>query len=430
MEHKKILTYALEAIKQAGADKADCFLTKSEVDEFNVENGRISLLRTTFDTGFVLKALKDNKKATIKINKTGKEDIDAAIEELMQMVEFAQVDPANDISENQEHATFSTALTKPDMELMHKRLSAYLDFIREKYPYLVSDTTNLKFRKSLLDYVNTNDVHIHEEASQYQFTCMFVSKKDGKSSSFNYSYYISDSLEKDLWEYAGMERLFQQSEEHIETTSLEGKFVGDIIITPECVGSMFGSALSYLGDMPLISGSSIYKDKLDKKIASDLLTIHSQADDENLAAKFHITSDGYVAQNLTVIENGILKSFLLSRYGAAKLDKNRSLNQGGMDVIEPGDSSLEEMIASVDKGVLLCRFSGGNPSDNGDFAGVAKNSYYIENGKLMHPISETMLSSNVAQMLLDITEISKERVNSGTSLYPWIKVKDITISGK
>ncbi|MCD4651143.1 MAG: TldD/PmbA family protein [Candidatus Cloacimonetes bacterium] len=430
MEREQMLNYSLEAINKAGAEKADCFLTKSEVHELNVENERISLLRTTYDTSLVLKALKENKKAIIKLNKTSKEDIDTAIEELMEMVEHAQADPANDISEKQEPANFETPLTKPDMELMHKRLTAYLVFIKEKYPCLTSDATNLKFMKIKQNYVNTNGVRLSETSGRYQFTCMFVSKKDGKSSSFNYSYYLSDNLEKNLWEYAGMERLFKQSDEQIETTGLQGKFVGDIIITPECVGSMFGSALSYLKDMSLISGKSIYKDKLGEKIASEHFTLHSQAVDENLAISSHITSDGYTSENITVIENGILKTFLLSRYGAAKLDMKRSANQGSLLVLEPGKKTLDEMIASVDKGLLLCRFSGGNPSDNGDFAGVAKNSYYIENGEIKYPVSETMISSNVARMLLDITEISRERLNSGVTFFPWVKVKSITISGK
>ncbi len=86
------------------------------------------------------------------------------------------------------------------------------------------------------------------------------------------------------------------------------------------------------------------------------------------------------------------------------------------------------MISGIDKGILLSRFSGGSPSDNGDFSGVAKNSYYIENGEIKYPISETMISGNIFQMLNDIKDISKETINDGSSIYPWIQFSGLTIS--
>ena len=86
------------------------------------------------------------------------------------------------------------------------------------------------------------------------------------------------------------------------------------------------------------------------------------------------------------------------------------------------------MVADVDKGVLITRFSGGRPSDNGDFSGVAKNSYYIEDGEVKFPLSETMVSGNLAAVLRNICAISRERVDSGSSILPWIRVGGIGIS--
>ena len=82
------------------------------------------------------------------------------------------------------------------------------------------------------------------------------------------------------------------------------------------------------------------------------------------------------------------------------------------------------------EGLLVARFSGGRPNENGDFSGIAKNSYYIENGKILYPVSETMISGNIPQMFLNITGISRERTDFGAQVLPWIAFKDISISGK
>ena len=88
------------------------------------------------------------------------------------------------------------------------------------------------------------------------------------------------------------------------------------------------------------------------------------------------------------------------------------------------------MIASIDKGLLITRFSGGMPSECGDFSGVAKNSYYIENGRIVHPVKEVMISINLRDIFMNIRDLSSERVNMGSSLIPWIQFADISIHGK
>ena len=133
---------------------------------------------------------------------------------------------------------------------------------------------------------------------------------------------------------------------------------------------------------------------------------------------------------MTVIDKGVLKSFLLSQFGANKTGKPKAVNSGGCYIVEPGTASFEEMVSSIDKGLLLCRFSGGNPSDNGDFSGVGKNSYLIENGKISKAVNETMIAGNLAEMIKNVVNISKERIDYGSDIYAWLHVRGITVSGK
>ena len=88
------------------------------------------------------------------------------------------------------------------------------------------------------------------------------------------------------------------------------------------------------------------------------------------------------------------------------------------------------MIAGVEKGIVMGRFSGGQPGPSGDLSGVAKNSFLIESGKITKALSEVMISGNLADMLRDTVAVSQERENSGYWLFPWIRVKGVTISGK
>jgi len=115
-------------------------------------------------------------------------------------------------------------------------------------------------------------------------------------------------------------------------------------------------------------------------------------------------------------------------YGAKKTGGKRIANQGGCYIVDPGTESLDDMIKNIDRGIVLCRFSGGNPSDSGEFSGVAKNSYYIEKGKIKFPIIETMISGNISQMFMNINNVSKENIDFGDSILPWISFDGVTIS--
>jgi PmbA protein len=124
----------------------------------------------------------------------------------------------------------------------------------------------------------------------------------------------------------------------------------------------------------------------------------------------------------------VLRSYLLSLYGARKTGLARARCAGGALVVEPGARDLAAMIADVRQGLLMTRFSGGAPNDKGDFSGVAKNSYYVESGEIRQPIAETMIHGNMAGLLEDVVETSRERADFGDSILPWCRVRGIGVS--
>jgi len=180
----------------------------------------------------------------------------------------------------------------------------------------------------------------------------------------------------------------------------------------------------------LIDGTSPWKDALNTKVASEKLNLRSVPLDDKTVVGQRFTSDGYPAENMDIIVDGVLKTFILSQYGANKTGFPRALNGGNNLEVLPGDKTLEEMISGIDRGLIVNRFSGGQPSSNGDFSGVAKNSFLIENGKVSSAVSETMISGNIIDMLNNIVAISKEQTMDGLSFMPWAEFDGVTVSGK
>ena len=113
-----------------------------------------------------------------------------------------------------------------------------------------------------------------------------------------------------------------------------------------------------------------------------------------------------------------------------KTGGTRAGNESWNLEIPAGQKTLEEIITGIDRGIFVMRFSGGQPASSGEFSGVAKNSFMIENGKITCALKETMISGCVPDMLNSIREISSDVLRDGTVSMPYIAFDGITISGK
>ena len=428
MQNQDISDYCIEQLIKAGADKAQCVYSYGEKKELNVDAGEFSLFRTNANHGVSIMAIKDQKKGSLSINKIAKDDIDKAIKTVLNMAESSMQDESYDISEYQEAESFSKGNKEPALNIMYDRMEEFMDYSANTFPTTIIEQAILDFSSGTSYYRNSNGVSFDESEGSYSFSVMFTSKEGKDISSFNSAGFSSLNIDLPLHKGGSINRLLEESASHVRTKAVPNKFTGDIIVTPDCIMSFMGFILGNLSDFRLIAGTSLFRELMNQQIVHESLSIHSKPLSDNLSGGYFVTSDGYKAEDLTIIQNGILQTFLLSLYGSKKTGLQRVSNSGGSLIIDRGETPLEDMIQSVEKGVLLSRFSGGSPSDNGDFSGVAKNSFYIENGTVQYPISETMVSGNIVDMFQKVKHISKEEVNFGDEIFPWIQFEGITVS--
>jgi len=428
MDKNEVVDYCLDSLKKRGVDKSTCCLTVSEKKELNVENDAMALLRTTFNTSLGISAIKNHKKASTSINKTDKNSIDEAVDTVIELTKGSKPDDAYDISDKQPKRLFSKGCDSADLDIMYRSLDEFVDYVKSTYPQVKLEAAIVDFNHINSIYKNTNGVDFQISDGIYSFSPVFLSKEGDKTTSFNYTGFSTLKIEKPLYKYAMVDSLLRESVEQLNTRSLDEKFVGKLIVTPDCIETFLGFIINDISDGKMITGNSIYKDKLNELITNPKLTLYSKPVSDEIEDGYFLTDDGYMAENSTILDKGILKTHLLGIYGANKLGKKRAVNDGGAYVIGSGSKSYSDLIKDTEKGILLSRFSGGNPSNNGDFSGVAKNSYFIENGKIKYPITETMVSGNIKDMFENLDDISNERVNYGHGILPWISFKGITIS--
>ena len=431
MDTREICRYTLEALRKAGADDSAVRARKVRLDELNVLSGEMNLMRTVYTTNISLKAVKDQKKGTVSLNKAEEEDIDRAVLDALTAAENAPSDPCEGVSEKIENATFARNDTEEDMEALYDRMVEFLTDIREKYPSVVIEEMLGEYFTEENTYQNSNGVEFHEEDGVYGFSVTFSAHEGEKASSFNYTGATFRKPDRPLLSLGMTEDLIRESAASLDSGSVEGKFTGTVVLTPASIGDLIGPVCgNFLSDGPMIEGTSIWKDRLGEQVASEEFSLTIDPEGEGIVSPGHVTSDGYLIRRLPLIEKGILKNFMLSRYGAKKTGGKRTFADSDNILVSPGSRSLEEILGGIERGVYVQRLSGGAPSANGDTTAVAKNSFLIENGRIGKALNETMLSFNVADALRNIVGISKETRSDGSGAEPWIAFGGVTVSGK
>jgi PmbA protein len=281
-------------------------------------------------------------------------------------------------------------------------------------------------------YKNTAGVVCRTESGCCDFSLMYSAHEGEKSTSFFGSDVRLAAPDRRVIDCAFIDRELTAVENQLDPQPLSGKFTGTAVLAPGALAELVLYTVddNFVSDVPLIDGTSIWKDKLGQQVADGRFSLSFAPRADDVVVGGHVTGEGFRAEDFDLIRDGKLVSFHLSQYGANKTGGVRAGNDGWNPRIPAGDKTLDEIIAGIEHGVLVMRFSGGAPSVSGEFSGVAKNSFLIENGKLAGALSETMISGSVPDMLTNLRAISREVLHDGVTSLPYVAFDGVTVSGK
>lgn len=430
-ELRQIAQAGLDKLLALGANSAVCRAGRSQLREFTVDAGKFSLLRTTFDSALTMTVIKDHKRGVVSTNDLSDASIDAAAQECLAAADASQPDEAWALATEKQDKSFTLGAPEADLDKLFQRSRELLEAIHKEYPKVMVEQMIVTHRRSQSVYKNSNDIAYTSLSGEYGVDLMFSGHEGEKSGSFNGAGVVTDSLDKPIMALGDIRQSLQDAENQIHTVATQGKYEGTVILTPQCLGSFLYMLLgNYVDDGVILDGTSQWKDRLGQKVADERLTVRVAPLDEAVVCGERYTQDGFLSENYDVISNGVLTHFMLSNYVANKVGGKRAPNSAHNLIVEGGDKTLEEMIAGTKKGLLVSRFSGGRPGTNGEFSGVAKNTFLVEDGKIVGAVNETMISGNLADMFNSISGISVQRVKDGAFVMPWVAVEGITISGK
>ncbi len=191
-------------------------------------------------------------------------------------------------------------------------------------------------------------------------------------------------------------------------------------------------------------GKSPLRDKLSQTVASGGVTLRDDATRAGGRASRPFDAEGYPSQPITLLENGVLKHFLHNTETAAKDGlpstghASRFGYRGTVGIapsnfyLEPGASPPAELIAGIERGVMVIGVQGTHAGANpvtGEFS-LQADGFWIENGTIAHPLENFTVAGNILELLREIELIGNDlEFDMGGTGAPSVRVSRLNVGG-
>lgn len=174
-------------------------------------------------------------------------------------------------------------------------------------------------------------------------------------------------------------------------------------------------------------GTSTFAGRLGEQVASKLCTVVDDGTLMNRRGSLSIDDEGVATEKTVLIENGILRNYMQDKHNARLMNMQPTGNGRRESYAHlpmprmtntymlPGESTPEEIIASVDKGIYAVNFGGGQVDiTSGKFVFSSSEAYLIENGKITAPVKGATLIGNGPDVMNRISMVGNDlQLDSG-----------------
>lgn len=228
-----------------------------------------------------------------------------------------------------------------------------------------------------------------------------------------------------------------------------------VVIGPAFGGVIFHEACGHgLEADAVLKNASVFKDKVGKKIASEMVTAVDDSTIKYRWGSYKFDGEGFPSCRTVLIKDGVLQSYINDLKTSRKMGKEQTGNgrrqsyryipypRMSNTYIDNGNENPESIIKSVNKGIYAREFAGGQVDPiTGDFVFGISEGYLIEGGKISFPIKDATLIGNGPDILRKIEAVGNNLDfapgfcgKNGQSVsnevgQPTIKVSKITVGG-
>jgi PmbA protein len=450
MELRELAQKALAKAKWEGASQAEAFAVASRTVSVYVDDGRIKNAEEKSDQGLSVRVLKGRKLAQASSSCVSREEAEACAHTASRLADLSPP------SRNYERLPSPTPGTLDPHNYDERTAAVGTTALTEVVKQIVdaAGAGGVKVPKGMVRaaavesmVLNSNGVDVTR--SNTMVYAELTSMTNGTVPGEGILTFTSPTLGAlDPVKAGGT--LAERATAASTATSFDGSRKIPVLIAPGDLADMLETSVAFAVSAESVNKKrSAWAEKLGQEVAASAVTIVDDPSDPRAVLSSAYDDEGVPTTVKNIVENGVLKTFLFDSYNAAVVNRTPSgnglrraatnsqyvfqmpLGAGHINlVVKPGPRTREQMIASLDEGVLVEKFA--FPTVNpitGAFAMEVRLGYTIKGGSITGQFKQALVIGNMFEALKRVRDIGSDATVTGSMIIPTMAFDDLEIIG-
>ncbi len=418
------------------SDNWEIFIANSETINVESKNDILSFAKQEIEKGVGIRIIKDNKIGFAyttdldKIYETAQKALDnAKLNKLDENYEFAHVEKVTDVK-----GTYDARYDDLSLDECCKFLENIIERTKDNDCNVTSAGFSASKGEELI--INSNGVSIYDKGTGFSGGLSVYIEKDGQYAA---SYDYNSSRHLDL-EY---EKLTDDAcklvHDSLNPKTIETKNC-DVILDYYAASGLLSTFIQGFNSENVLRGRSILHDKINTEITDSNLTIIDNPLLENAMGTSKCDGEGTASKKTTLVEDGVLKSFLYDIYTANKSGCESTSNGYRASYLTTPDVSPSNLelkfknsigLDEIDSGIITTNVLGAHTANpiSGDFSVELSNAFTVENGEITDGVKKAMISGNIYELMKKCESIESEIKQKGSFIIPKIMLHDLKVIG-
>lgn len=432
-ELRHAVSFALETAQKAGAT-AEVGVTKVSGLSVSTRLQEIENVEFTNDGALGISVYLGQQKGNASTSDLSEQAIKNTVEAALAIAKYTSPDDCAGLADKD-----LMAFNAPDLSLYHAAdvdvekattlaLQAEKSALEADQRIVNSNGASFNSHTGVRVYGNTHGMLQSYLSSRYSLSCSVIGGVEDALEN-DYEYTVSrefDKLSSPIWvgENCAKKVVARLNPQKLTTREVPVIFLNDVATG---IISHFAAA---------ISGGSLYRqssfllDHLGKQVLPDWFNISERPHLLSRLASTPFDSEGVRTQDLEIVENGVLQTYLLTHYSGKKLGMKSTGHAGGIHnwLIKPNlNGGLTALLREMGTGLLVTDVMGqGVNIVTGDYSRGASG-FWVENGEIQYPVAEITIAGQLPDMLKNMVAVTddvehRSNIQTGSILLDKMKI--------
>ncbi|MHC4915206.1 MAG: TldD/PmbA family protein [Planctomycetota bacterium] len=433
---------ALESAVKSGAGEVEAYAAETVERSVKIEKNDIHLATSSTTGGLGVRVFREGALGFASTNSLEAADVEAAGAAAVTVARSSRPDDANRLPEAGDlpevKGLYDSALAETNIGETLEYAKALLGAARDDDSRVTIDGGSVEVISRRQAILNSKGVDAEEVSTHVVYYIMGMARDGEDVSSFQFEFDV-------LREKAGIdvEKVGRRLAEKVIATLGAGKgesFKGTVLLSPDALMSVLCFPIIFSANAENVQkGRSVFAGKLGQPVADARLTVIDDGLLPGGVATSAFDREGVGHRQLEVISDGVLTGYMYDTRSALRDGKSSTGHAAGGTrsvpgigptnmTVKPGEAGKDEIVAGIDRGVLVTRFSGWPDPVSGDFSGVVKGGFLIRDGKLDQPLTGTVIQGNSYEAFKKITAVSSETEQVFSFKLPYVRVEDVSVT--